>query len=668
MNSSKPTGRLPTSFRLPATLRRVVIEGMEPEIDGGRFPIRRTVGELVVVQADIFADGHDVIDAVLLYRAAEESAWQEEPMHALANDRWEGQFRVTKLGYFVYSVRGWVDKYKTWSRDLLKKTNAGQDVALELLMGAEFLDAAAKAAQGADARKLSDLAAGLRKFSAKDGRAAVELAANEELVSLMYAYRNRASDTVYEKELAVEVDREQARFSSWYEMFPRSCAGDTQRHGTLRDCLTRLDYVAGMGFDVLYLPPIHPIGRTERKGKNNSVVPTATDPGSPWAIGSEEGGHKAIHSQLGNFDDLRVLREKANERGIELALDIAFQCSPDHPYVKEHREWFHTRPDGSVQYAENPPKKYQDIYPLDFESADVTGLAEELKSVVAHWIKQGIRIFRVDNPHTKPFDFWEWLINDIKREYPDVIFLSEAFTRPKVMYRLAKLGFTQSYTYFAWKNTKKELMEYFTEITQPPIREFFRANLWPNTPDILNEYLQRGKRAAFMARLILAATLGANYGIYGPAYELGENRPVKEGSEEYLNSEKYEIRAWDIKKENSLRDLITRVNGIRRSSPALQSDWGLRFHFTDNEQVIAYSKTSDDRSDKILVVVNLDPFNKQSAWVEVQLKEFRLDAQEFYEVHDLLTDAKYAWRGSRNYVELNPLVLPAHIFRVQPIN
>jgi starch synthase (maltosyl-transferring) len=422
-----------------------------------------------------------------------------------------------------------------------------------------------------------------------------------------------------------------------------------------------------MGFDVLYLPPIHPIGITERKGKNNSLSPAAGDVGSPWAIGGAEGGHKSIHRELGTLEDLKELQRKARELGMDVALDIAYQCSPDHPYVKEHREWFRERPDGTVQYAENPPKKYQDIYPFDFESKHAAELWEELKSIVTYWAEQGFRIFRVDNPHTKPFVFWEWLVNDVKRNYPDVIFLSEAFTRPKVMYRLAKLGFTQSYTYFAWKNSSAELIEYFTEMTQTPVREFFRPNLWPNTPDILNEYLQKGGRPAFAARFILAATLGANYGVYGPAFELFENQPIQAGSEEYLNSEKYEIRVWDTNNPNSLKDLITHVNAIRKTSPALHGDWSLHFHPVDNGQLVAYSKVSDDFSDMILVVVNLDPRNTQSGWVSVALKELKLGENEAYQVHDLLTDVRYVWHGSRNFVQLNPSILPAHIFRVHPI-
>ncbi len=651
----------------PKSLLRVIIENVVPEIDGGRFAITRTPGEVVVVTADIFSDGHDVVDAALQVRKEGDPAWQEFPLRFVINDRWQGQVRFPGEGTYFYTLRGWVDSFKTWSRDLSKKADAFQDLSLDLAAGAQFVLAASKRANKADAETLKTLSEKLRNLSGADRKAAVELSQNDNLVSLMALYRDRTGDTIYPKELAVRVDRARARFSSWYEMFPRSCATAPGRPGTLRDCAAQIDYVAEMGFDVLYLPPIHPIGVTEHKGKNNSTTPTPSDPGSPWAIGGEEGGHKAIHPELGTLADLKALREKAESHGIELALDLAFQCSPDHPYVKEHREWFRSRPDGTVQYAENPPKKYQDIYPLDFENAHYPELAEELKSVVLFWIANGIRIFRVDNPHTKPFAFWEWLIREINQEYPDVIFLAEAFTRPKVMYQLAKLGFTQSYTYFAWKNTKAELTEYFTEITQPPVSEFFRPNIWPNTPDILNEYLQRGGRPAFMARLILAATLGANYGIYGPPFEVCENKPVREGSEEYLDSEKYQVRVWDRSNPASLKDLIRQVNGIRRDHVALQSDRSLLFHPTDNPQLIAYSKTSDDRADKILVVVNLDSFNRQLGWVDVQLKKFRMAPDESYEMHDLLADKKYIWKGSRNYVELNPAALPAHIFRVQPL-
>jgi starch synthase (maltosyl-transferring) len=648
-------------------LRRVVIEHVEPEVDGGRFPIKRTVGEQVRVRADIYADGHDLLAAMLLYRAVGEGAWAEVPMRVVNNDRWEASFRVETLGRFAYTIVAWVDAFQTWSADLRKRADAGQEIAVDVLIGAEIVRAAAGRASGRDAKKLAEAAAKLKAIAKEDREAALGIARNSELALLVSANRDRAADARYERELAVVVDPEKARFSAWYEMFPRSCTTDPKRHGTFRDCVDRLPYIAGMGFDILYLPPIHPIGRAERKGKNNSATPLQEDTGSPWAIGAKQGGHKAIHPQLGSLEDFKALIGKARDFGIDVALDIAFQCSPDHPYVKEHREWFRERPDGTVQYAENPPKKYQDIYPFDFDSAGAPALWEELKSVVVYWIEQGIHVFRVDNPHTKPFAFWEWMIGEVKREHPEVIFLSEAFTRPKVMYQLAKLGFTQSYTYFAWKNTSWEITQYFTELEEGGVLEYFRPNLWPNTPDILNEYLQKSGRPGFVVRLILAATLGASYGIYGPAFELCEGRAVREASEEYLDSEKYQIRVWKINNPNSLRDLITHVNRIRRGSPALQRNAGLKFHPVDNPQMIAYSKVCDDPADLIFVVVNLDPHNRQAGWVTVDVDALHLGTEESYQVHDLLTDARYVWHGSRNFVELNPTVLPAHIFRVHSI-
>jgi starch synthase (maltosyl-transferring) len=653
--------------RTVGTQRRVVIEGVDPEVDAGRFPIKRCVGDSVGVRADIFADGHDQLGARLLYRRAEDSDWSEAAMRLIANDRWEAEFNVEELGRYVYTIIAWIDAYRTWAIDLAKRVKASVDISVDALHGVNLLQVAASRAKGVDKEELTYAAVRLRELSREDPKMAAEFAQSSDLLELTTRSRDFSQDVRYERELGVVVDPVRARFGAWYEMFPRSCTTDPKRPGTFRDCAARLAYVASMGFDVLYLPPIHPIGITERKGKNNSLAPAADDLGSPWAIGSAEGGHKSIHPQLGTLEDLKDLQKQARQLGIELALDIAFQCSPDHPYVKEHREWFRERADGTVQYAENPPKKYQDIYPFDFESKHAAELWEELKSIVVYWAEQGFRVFRVDNPHTKPFAFWEWLINDVKRDYPDTIFLSEAFTRPRIMYQLAKVGFTQSYTYFAWKNTSAELTEYFTELTRPPIREFFRANLWPNTPDILNDYLQKGGRAAFVARFILAATLGANYGIYGPAFELYENRPIREGSEEYLNSEKYEVRVWDTNNPNSLKDLITRINSIRKGSPALHGDWSLRFHPVDNETLIAYSKVSEDSADKILVVVNLDPHNVQSGWLSLVLKELKLGNDEAYQVHDLLTEARYVWRGSRNFVQLDPSILPAHIFRVHPI-
>lgn len=646
-------------------IRRVVIENVRPEIDAGRFPIKRTLGEEVEVLADVFADGHDELSVRLLYRAASEADWRSVPMKLLGNDLWTGCFSVSAQEPYLYTVEAWPDPFKTWANDLVKRNDAAQDLSLQFLIGAELIVATVARAAGAEADRLRQASVQLKKFHDKEPKRAYEIAEDLQLAEMMAGLADPATRTRYEKELRVEVDRTRARFSAWYEMFPRSCTGDPERHGTFQDCVRRLDYVASMGFDILYLPPIHPIGEIERKGKNNSPTPGQDDVGSPWAIGSVLGGHKSIHPQLGALDDFKRLLSEARKRGLEIALDVAFQCAPDHPYVREHKEWFHVRPDGSVQYAENPPKKYQDIYPLNFEGDGAQALAEELKSIVIYWIEQGVRIFRVDNPHTKPFAFWEWLIAEVRREYRDVLFLSEAFTRPKIMYTLAKLGFTQSYTYFAWRNTKLELTEYFTELTRTNVREYFRANLWPNTPDILTESLQLGGRPEFLIRFVLAATLGANYGIYGPAFELFENRPLRSGSEEYLDSEKYQIRVWDLEKPDSLKDLISRMNRIRRDNPALQSDGSLRFHDVDNEQLIAYSKNDEKLDNIILVIVNLDPFRKQSGFVDVPLELFQLDPDQEFEVRDLLTGESYRWRGVRNYVELAPPARPAHVFSVR---
>lgn len=644
-------------------IARIVIEGVRPEIDDGRFPIKRTVGEQVMVEADVFADGHDSLAAVLLYRKTTQAKWVEVPMKHLVNDRWRGMFSVSHLGEYQYTLMAWVDRFTTWRRDLKKKIEADQDVTVDLLVGADLVREASERSTGRDAKQLktwADTLLASRESALDKG----QLALGEEVAKLVAKYPDRRFTSTYPKELRVVVEREKARFSAWYEMFPRSCASQPGTHGTFKDCEARLPYVRAMGFDVLYFPPIHPIGRTYRKGKNNVPSAGPDDPGSPWGIGADEGGHKAVHAELGTIDDFRRLVVRAREIGIEIALDVAFQCSADHPYVKEHPEWFRWRPDGTVQYAENPPKKYQDIYPLEFETPRWRELWEELKSVVLFWSDQGVRIFRVDNPHTKPFSFWEWLIGEVKKVHPEAIFLSEAFTRPKIMYNLAKLGFSQSYTYFAWRNTKWELTQYFTELTRTEVAEYFRPNLWPNTPDILTDYLQSGGRPAFMARLVLAATLGASYGIYGPAFELCENQPREPGSEEYLDSEKYQIRHWDIERSDNLKEFIARVNRIRRDNPALHSDSSLRFHRVDNDQLLCYSKNTEDHANIILVVVNLNPYYTHSGWVELELQALGLDQEHSYQVHDLLSDSRYLWHGSRNYVEINPHIVPAHIFRV----
>jgi len=659
--------------------RRVVIEHVRPEVEGGAYPIKRVTGEDVVVEADVFADGHDLLSCVLRYRREDDADWSESPMRHLDNDRWRGSFTVEEAGRYRYTVRGWVDRFGSWRRDLAKKTDAGQDVFVELTVGATLIEKTLARAHGPDRRKLRSFFRAMRAGSdpealeamspPKAQRAvatAAETALSEELAELMQRYADRRFAVTHPAELPVEVDRERARYSSWYEMFPRSASPEPERHGTFKDVEARLPYVARLGFDVLYFPPIHPIGRTHRKGRNNNPRAKPNDPGSPWAIGGPEGGHTAVHPDLGTLEDFDRLVARAAGHGIEIALDLAYQCSPDHPWAKEHPEWFRHRPDGTIQYAENPPKKYEDTYPLDFETDAWRELWAELKSVVDFWIGHGVRVFRVDNPHTKPFRFWEWMIPEVKAEHPDVIFLSEAFTRPKAMYRLAKVGFTQSYTYFAWRNAKWELADYFRELTRTEIREYFRPNLWPNTPDILTEPLQTGGRPTFMSRLILAATLGASYGIYGPAYELMEHVPIAPGKEEYLNSEKYEIRHWNLDRADSLADFVALVNRIRRDNPALHSDRTLRFHDVDGDHLICYSKVTDHHENVVLVVVNLDPEHRQAGFLHLDLAELGIEHGRPYQVHDQLTGARYLWQGPDNYVELNPSIVPAHIMQVRP--
>jgi starch synthase (maltosyl-transferring) len=639
----------------------VVIECVEPEIDGGQFPVKRTVGEEVVVSADIFADGHDQLAAVLRYRRGPSAEWVEVPMRELGNDRWTAGFLVTDLGQYEYTVQAWVDRFASWRKGLAKKVSAGQDVGADLLEGAELVRAAARHTAGGDADWLRQQADALAHSG--DPSARVQLALDSALEAVMARHPDRGPGATYDRKLVVLVERERARFGAWYELFPRS-TGEPGRHGTFQDVERRLPYVAAMGFDVLYLPPIHPIGRSFRKGPNNTLAAGPDAPGSPWAIGAEEGGHTAVHPQLGTLADFDRLVEAARRHGLEIALDVAFQCSPDHPYVRERPEWFRHRPDGSIKYAENPPKKYQDIYPLDFECADWRALWEELLGVVLFWCGHGVRIFRVDNPHTKPFRFWHWLIAGVRQRYPDALFLSEAFTRPKVMKYLAKAGFSQSYTYFTWRNAKHELVAYFTELTQTAVHEYMRPNLFANTPDILSEYLQVGGRPAFLIRLVLAATLGASYGIYGPPFENCESRPVQPGSEEYLDSEKYQLRQWDWGRPDPFRELIALVNRARRENPALQYDHRLRFYPVDNERLLFYGKTTADLSNIILVVASLDPHYVQSGWVHVPLGELGLRPDEPYQVHDLLTGARFLWTGEANYVQLTP-DLPTHVLRLR---
>ncbi len=643
--------------------RRVVIEGVEPEIDGGRFPIKRVIGDKVAVKADVFADGHEEITAFLLHRFEQNENWSRVPMEPLGNDRWGAAFEVHRFGFHYYTITAWVDHFRTWQRNLAKKYEFGQDIGAELLLGLDLIRTALIRAPSSVAERLRFFAESLDREKS-DSEQAYSITQSTELAALVDACSLPRRETCFEKELKVWVDRKQAEFSAWYEFFPRSCGSDSKVHGTFADCVALLSDIAHMGFNVVYLPPIHPVGRTNRKGKNNVPQGTADDPGSPWAIGSSLGGHTSVNPQLGTLDDFMEFVRKANELGLEVALDLAFQCSLDHPYVREHPEWFRWRPDGSIQFAENPPKKYEDVVPLHFDTENWQELWDELKRVVLFWVEKGVRIFRVDNPHTKPFSFWEWLIAEVKTSYPDVLFLSEAFTRPKVMYRLAKLGFTQSYTYFTWRNTRHELTEYVTELTATSAKEVFRPNFWPNTPDILPEFLQYGGRPAFIIRLVLAATLSSNYGIYGPAFELCVSEAIS-GKEEYMDSEKYQITHWDREQPGNLRDLIRRMNRIRKVNPALHKTSNVRFYDVENEYLLFYGKITEDASNILLMVVNLDPFRTQAGVIHVPLAELGITERQPYLVHDLLGDEKYIWQGSGNYVELDPNVMPAKIFSVR---
>jgi starch synthase (maltosyl-transferring) len=670
--------------------RRVVIERIQPEIDGGRFPIKRTVGETVDVSATIVADGHDVLVAMLRDRHRHQSGlgaggwglqaaenrpsleplaaspvqpqqeWRETPMSMIApgTDRWTARFDVTENGWHEYQVVSWIDRFLTWRREIRLKSGAGQDVSVELLEGSLLIRDAANRARGADAGWLLDRADTLTESTtAQEDRVAAAL--DDDLAEAMgrYVDGSRATESPTRR---VWVDRVRARFGAWYEMFPRSAGPDPTRSGTFRDAAAELPRIAAMGFDVLYLAPIHPIGTSFRKGRNNALRAAPGDPGSPWAIGSPAGGHTAVDPGLGTLEDFAAFREDAERRGLEIALDLAWQCSPDHPWVREHPEWFRHRPDGTIKYAENPPKKYQDIYPFDFDCEEWPALWQALLDVTRFWIDRGVKIFRVDNPHTKTFGFWEWMIDRVHAEDPDVLFLSEAFTRPAPLQYLAKAGFTQSYTYFTWRNTKAELTEYFTELTTGELREYLRPNLFTNTPDILHAYLQHGGRAAFHARLLLAATLGASYGIYS-GFELAEGQAVP-GTEEYADSEKYQVRNWDWNRPGHLKELIARVNRIRREHPALQSDHTLRFHATDNPEIIAYSKAATDGSDTILVVVNLDPRHMQHGHVDVPLDvRHATGADTTYPVRDLIDDVSYEWRGAWNYVRFDPEIRQGHI-------
>ena len=639
--------------------RKIVIEDVTPQLDGGRYAVKREVGDILEVSADIFKEGHDAIAAAIRYRAADESEWLESRMSFVENDRWAGTVDLARNTRYSYTVVAWTDWFGSWASELRKKFNAGQEVSSELLEGATLVRQSIERATGSDRARFKKLHEALSSSGSESEQVAVAL--SDELLALMEAYPDRSDLTIYEVELPLQVDRVAARFAAWYELFPRSMSDDPNRHGTFDDVIGKLPYVRDMGFDVLYVPPIHPIGVAHRKGANNSLEPAPDDPGVPYAIGGKEGGHKAIHPELGTLKDFHRLVQVAHQHGLEIALDFAIQVSPDHPYVEKHPDWFYIRPDGTIKYAENPPKKYQDIYPLNFYGESWQEQWEEWKSVILFWVDQGVKTFRVDNPHTKPVQFWEWMIRAVQSEHPDVIFLSEAFTRPKMMRTLAKAGFTQSYTYFTWRNFKWEIQEYLTELTAGPMREYYRGNLFVNTPDINPEFLQKGGRPAFIIRAVLAATLSSVYGVYS-GFELCEATPVP-GKEEYLDSEKYQIRAWDWDRPGNIRDLITRLNRIRRDNPALQEYDNLRFHLCDSDQVMFYEKSTPDGLNSIFVVVNLDPFEAHETTLMFPMDVIGVAEHEAWEAEDLLEGGVHLWHGSHQRLRLEPDA-PARIFRV----
>jgi len=646
----------------------VVIENFEPLVDGGRHPIKRVVGDDLVVKADVFKDGHDLVSAVLKWRKLGDVAWNETPMKPLANDRWTATCSLFDNAIYEYTIEAWGDVFRSWRHEFRKKFEGGiTSLESETLEGVAIVrEAASRTLNKVDKSRLKEIARMLEASKPAQVDAIIHWS---ELDGLMLAWADRSRSSEYVPYAQVTVDRERAQFAAWYEFFPRSAQGLPNAGSTFRDCLPHIDDAKAMGFDVIYFPPIHPIGTTNRKGKNNSVTSEPGEPGVPYAIGNRHqqcpngGGHRDVAPELGTLGDFDWLVGELRKRSMEVALDFAINCSPDHPWVIEHPEWFFKRPDGTIKYAENPPKKYEDVYPLNFHNENWRALWDELTNIVLFWVGHGVKTFRMDNPHTKPVAFWEYLIGTVRAKNPDVIFLSEAFTRPKMMKTLAKIGFNQSYTYFTWRNNKAELTEYFTELTQSEMREYFRGNLWPNTPDILPYFLQQGGRPAFMIRVALAATLSSVYGIYS-GYELCENAALQ-GREEYYDSEKYQFKSRDWNAAGNIKEFITRLNRIRRENRAMHEYSNLRFYTAENENVLFYGRMTESRDNLILVVVNLDPWNRQDSFINVPIEEFGWMESDTYQVHDLLWNERYLWHGHRNFVSLDPHRKPVHIFRVR---
>ena len=662
---------------VPHRFQPIVIEDVAPAVEGGEYPIKRVLGDALTITADVFKDGHDQLAAALLYKKPNDARFREAPMTLVTKglDTYGATLRLDAMGPWTFTIEAWVDVYATLRGATHKKLAAEQSVETELIeLERVVRDALSRCRKGerawgrefddadADARHLVESIVERAKRT-RDPKVAAELFLGEPVEAFMQRWSERTLKSRHPREMPAWVDRKQARFAAWYEMFPRSEGASRGKSGTFAEAAKRLPAIAEMGFDVVYLPPIHPIGEQFRKGKNNSLEARPSDPGSPWAIGSDRGGHKSVDPALGTLDDFARFVKKARKLGMEIALDFAIQCSPDHPYVREHPEWFFHRPDGSIMYAENPPKKYQDIYPINFWGPHRDALWEELRSIVYFWIGHGIRTFRVDNPHTKPLAFWRWLIETVQADHPDVIFLAEAFTRPAPMKALAKAGFSQSYTYFTWRTTKEELVEYVTELTSSNMREYYRANFWPNTPDILHEFLVAGGEPAFKIRLVLAATLSSLYGIYS-GYELQENTPLNEGSEEYLHSEKYEYKPRNWDDPRSLAPYITKLNRVRREHPALQLYDDVTFHQTDDDQLLVYSKATADRSSCVIVCVNLDPHAPHWSWVELDVAALGVSEDEEYDVVDQLTGEKWSWKGARAWIRLDPAIEPCHLFAI----